>query len=80
MGCSYRLNVDAICREFTNFYPPASKSLGSTPESLLENAKITGYLPTGLAEMSVQDFANFVGAQPSAETAGESAYLEIISL
>jgi hypothetical protein len=33
--------------------------MGSTPESLLENAKITGYLPTGLAEMSVQDFVNF---------------------
>ena len=54
--------------------------MGSTPESLLDNAKITGYLPTGLAEMSVQDFANFVGAQPSAKTAGELAYLEIISL
>jgi hypothetical protein len=54
--------------------------MGSTPESLLENAKITGYLPTGLAEMSVQDFANFVGAQPLAETAGELAYLAIISL
>ncbi len=44
------------------------------------NAKITGYLPAGLAEMSVQDFAHFVGAQPSAKTAGESAYLEIITL
>ena len=44
------------------------------------NAKITGYLPTGLAEMSVLDFAHFVGAQPSAKRAGESAYLEIIAL
>jgi hypothetical protein len=54
--------------------------MGSTPESLLENAKITGYLPTGLAEMSVQDFVNCVGTQPLAETAGELAYLAIISL
>lgn len=30
--------------------------------------------------MSVQDFANFVGAQPSAKAAGETAYCEIIAL
>ena len=38
------------------------------------NAKVTGYLPTGLAEMTVEDFAAFVGAQPSAKAAGEPVF------
>lgn len=41
---------------------------------------MTGYLPTGLAEMTVEDFAAFVGAQPSAKAAGGPVFLEIISL
>ena len=44
------------------------------------NAKVIGYLPTGLAEMTVEDFAAFVGAQPSAKAAGEPVFLEIIFL
>ncbi|NKB99411.1 MAG: nuclear transport factor 2 family protein [Pseudomonadales bacterium] len=45
-----------------------------------ENAKITGYLPNGLAQMSVTDFADFVASQPSGKDAGETAFLEVVSL
>jgi len=45
------------------------------------NAKITGYLPDGLHEMTVADFADFVASQqPSAQEKGEAARLEIVSL
>lgn len=44
------------------------------------NAKITGYTPDGLAEMSVTEFAGFVGAQPSAKEGGETPFLEVVSL
>jgi hypothetical protein len=45
-----------------------------------ENAKITGYLPHGLAQMSVTEFADFVASQPSGKEAGEPGYLEVVSL
>ena len=35
------------------------------------NAKITGYLPTGLVEMTVGDFANFVASQPTGQESGQ---------
>ena len=45
------------------------------------NAKITGYLPNGLQQMSVGEFADFVaGQQPSAKDKGEAARLDILSL
>jgi hypothetical protein len=49
---------------------------GSDPAMVREvfhdNAKITGYLPDGLHEMSVEDFAGFVEAQqPSPDASGE---------
>jgi hypothetical protein len=45
------------------------------------NAKITGYLPNGLQQMSVDEFAAFVaGQQPSAKDKGEAARLDILSL
>ena len=44
-------------------------------------AMITGYLETGLAEMTVDDFADFVAAQqPSPKEQGEEILLEIVSL
>ena len=45
-----------------------------------ENARITGYLPDGLHQMSVGDFAEFVAAQqPSPEESGAERMLEILS-
>jgi hypothetical protein len=41
---------------------------------------ITGYIGTGLAEMSVDDFASFVESQqPSPKDKGEEVLLEILS-
>ena len=44
------------------------------------NAKITGYMGGRLAEMSVQEFADFVAAQPPGAVSGLRAYLEIVDL
>ena len=44
------------------------------------NARITGYLPDGLHEMPVEEFAGFVEAQqPSPDDAGAERMLEILS-
>ena len=44
-------------------------------------ARITGYLPDGLHEMSVEDFAGFVASQqPSPKESGAPEVLEIVSL
>ena len=45
-----------------------------------ENAKISGYIAERLTEMSVSDFAEFVAAQSSAKAAGETPFLEEVSL
>ena len=43
------------------------------------NARITGYLPDGLHEMTVDEFAGFVASQqPSPDEAGAESMLEII--
>ena len=49
-------------------------------EAFHENAKITGYIAERLTEMSVTDFAAFVASQPSARAAGETPFLEEVSL
>ena len=56
----------------------------SDPEKVREafypNAMITGYLETGLAEMTVDQFADFVESQnPSPKDKGDEVLLEIIS-
>ena len=49
-------------------------------EAFYENAMITGYMETGLAEMTVDQFAQFVeGQQPSPKEKGDEEFLEIIS-
>ena len=49
-------------------------------QAFYENAMITGYMETGLAEMTVDQFAKFVeGQQPSPKEKGEDVLLEIIS-
>ena len=49
-------------------------------EAFHENAKITGYIAEKLTEMSVSDFAAFVDSQSSAKAAGETPFLEEVSL
>ena len=45
------------------------------------SARITGYLPDGLHEMTVEDFAGFVQSQqPSPAESGAEPMLEVISL
>ena len=44
------------------------------------SARITGYLPDGLHEMSLDEFSGFVEAQqPSPEQSGEQSMMEILS-
>ena len=44
------------------------------------NAMISGYLPDGLHEMNLDEFAGFVEAQqPSPKEKGDEAFLEILS-
>ena len=50
-------------------------------EAFYPNAMITGYLETGLAEMTVDQFAQFVESQqPSPKENGEEILLEIVSI
>ena len=44
------------------------------------NARISGDTPQGFFEMTVADFASFVEAQPAARDAGETPFLEVLSL
>lgn len=45
------------------------------------NAKITGFTPDGLVELSVDQFAKMVAStEPSPKASGATAFLEIISL
>jgi len=49
-------------------------------QSFDDNAMISGYLPDGLHEMTLEDFAGFVAAQqPSPKDKGDQEFLEIIS-
>jgi len=49
-------------------------------QAFYENAMIAGYMDTGLAEMTVDQFANFVESQqPSPKENGEEVLLEIVS-
>ncbi len=49
-------------------------------DAFYPNAMITGYLETGLAEMTVEQFAAFVESQsPSPKDKGEDILLEIVS-
>ena len=49
-------------------------------KAFCKNAMISGYLPDGLHEMNLEDFAGFVSAQkPSPKEKGDEEFLEIIS-
>ena len=50
-------------------------------EAFDKNAMISGYLPDGLHEMNLDEFAGFVEAQqPSPKEKGEDVVFEILSL
>ncbi len=54
-------------------------SAEKTHAAFHSSAKITGYLPDGLHEMTVQDFADFVvSQQPSPSEQGKPARLEVL--
>ena len=45
------------------------------------SARVTGYLPDGLHEMTVEDFAGFVQSQkPSPAESGAESMLEVLSI
>ena len=44
------------------------------------SAKVTGYLPDGLHEMSTEDFVSFVAAQRPPKETNDPVTLEIVSL
>ena len=49
-------------------------------EAFDKNAMISGYLPDGLHEMNLDEFAGFVEAQqPSPKEKGDEPFLEILS-
>ena len=49
-------------------------------EAFDENAMISGYLPDGLHEMNLDEFAGFVDAQkPSPKEKGDEEFIEVIS-
>lgn len=52
-----------------------------TRQAFHPNARITGYLPDGLHEMTVEDFAGFVESQnPSPKQNGDAEVIEVVSL
>ena len=54
---------------------------GKVRQAFHPNAMITGYLETGLAEMTVDEFAEFVESQnPSPKEKGDEILLEICLL
>lgn len=56
-------------------------STDKTHEAFHTNAKISGYMGDNLAEMTVTDFASFVGSQlPSPKEKGETLQCEILSI
>ena len=73
-----RLQIeDKINLYFDSMYESSAEKVH---QAFYENAMITGYLETGLAEMTVDQFAKFVeGQQPSPKENGEEILLEIVS-
>ena len=56
-------------------------STGTSSTAFHPNAKITGYMQDGLAEMSVDDFAGFVESQtPSPKDQGGQPRLDVLSI
>ena len=74
-------NLDQIEQCINLYYEGCCESDSKKiKEAFDENAMISGYLPDGLHEMNLNDFAGFVSAQqPSPKEKGDNEFLEIIS-
>ena len=73
--------ADAIKACMETYY---ESLMASDPEGVRsvfhENARITGHLPDGLHQMTVEEFAGFVHSQqPSPDASGAERMLEILS-
>ena len=73
---------DAIQACVAKYYQSLSTSDPEGVRSVFHpSARITGYLPDGLHEMTVEDFAGFVQSQqPSPAESGADSMLEILSV
>ena len=74
-------NLEQIEQCINLYYEGCCESDGKKiKEAFDESAMISGYLPDGLHEMNLNDFAGFVSAQqPSPKEKGDNEFLEIIS-
>ena len=75
-------NQDAIQVCVAKYYQSLCTSDPEGVRSVFHpSARITGYLPDGLHEMTVEDFAGFVQSQqPSPAESGADSMLEILSV
>lgn len=73
---------DAIAAVIRTYFDCMNESSAEkVREAFHSNARITGYLPDGLYEMTVEDFAKFVASQqPSPKEKGDAEVLELVSL
>ena len=73
---------DAIAAVIRTYFDCMNESSAEkVREAFHSNARITGYLPDGLHEMTVEDFAKFVASQqPSPKEKGDAEVLELVSL
>ena len=71
----FKIVLIGITRAFCTSDPDGVRSV------FHPSARITGYLPDGLYEMTVDDFAGFVQSQqPSPAESGAESMLEILSI
>lgn len=71
--------IEAVVQVYFDCMHESSEA--KTHAAFHPKAMITGYLPNGLQQMSVSDFAGFVASQqPSPKDQGVPARLEIVSL
>ena len=65
----------------TYFDCMSESSADKAREAFHPNARITGYLPDGLHEMSTEEFAGFVAdQQPSPSAQGQTLLAEVLSV
>ena len=71
--------IEAVVQTYFECMHESSEA--KTHAAFHPKAMITGYLPNGLQQMTVADFAGFVASQqPSPKAQGVAARLEIVSL
>ena len=74
-----RVQIEATIQ--TYFECMFEASAEKTHAAFHPNAKITGFTPDGLVELSVEQFANMVANNsPSPKDNGDAAFLEVLSV